>query len=79
MNVEEIRKVARRRPFKPFMFHLDNGEKYAVKHPEIVVGNELVVTVDDDGKIIMIAPEAVTLMEYLEVEPAVAGAKPNEE
>jgi hypothetical protein len=25
---------------------LDNGEKYTVRHPEILVGNELVVTVD---------------------------------
>jgi hypothetical protein len=79
MNVDEIRKIARRRPFKPFLLHLDNGEKYAVKHPEIVVGNELVVTVDDHGKIIMIAPEAVTLMEFLEAEPVVAGTKSNGE
>jgi hypothetical protein len=42
-------------------------------------GNELVVTVDDDGKIIMIAPEAVTLMEFLEVEPVVAGTNSNGE
>ncbi len=79
MNVDEIRKIARRRPFKPFLFHLDNGEKYAVRHPEIVVGNELVVTVDDNGKIIMISPEAVTLMEFLDVEPVVASPSPTTE
>ena len=64
------------RHLKPFLFHLDNGEKYAVRHPEIVVGNELVVTVDDEGKTIMIAPEVVSSVEFLEVEPAVAGATP---
>jgi hypothetical protein len=37
------------------------------------------LTVDNDGKIMMIAPEAVTLMEFLEVEPVVAGTKPNGE
>ncbi len=26
MSVEEIRKVVKQRPFKPFMFHLGNGE-----------------------------------------------------
>jgi hypothetical protein len=30
-------------------------------------------------KIIMIAPEAVTLMEFPEAEPVVTGAKPNGE
>lgn len=68
MDVQEIRKVVRQRPFKPFWFHLDNGQKYAVKHSEIVVGNELIVTLDEYGKTVMIAPEAVTSLEFMEAE-----------
>ncbi len=76
MNVDEIRKVAKRRPFKPFIFHLDNGEKQAVLHPEIVVGNEIIVAIDDNGKSIMIAPEAVSSIEFTEVESVIAGTTP---
>ncbi|MGH7454122.1 MAG: hypothetical protein ACRENG_22405 [bacterium] len=68
MNVEEIRKVVRRRPFKPFVFHLENGEKNVVKHPEIAIGNELIMTVDENGKSVLIAPEAVTSIEFMEAE-----------
>jgi hypothetical protein len=68
MNVEKIREVVRRRPFKPFWFHLDNGQKYAVRHSEIVVGNELIMTLDEYGKSVLIAPEAVTSIEFMEAE-----------
>jgi len=57
------------------MLHLDNGEKQAILHPEIVAGNELIVTTDDHGKTIMIAPEAVTSIEFTEDEAVIAGRK----
>jgi hypothetical protein len=47
---------------------LDNGEKHAVKHPEIIVTNELIMTVNDLGRAVLIAPEAVTSIEYMEAE-----------
>lgn len=72
MNVQEIRQVVRQRPFKQFSFHLDNGQKYLIRHPEIIVGNELIVTLDEYGKTIMIAPEAVTSIEFLEAENYIA-------
>ena len=68
MNVEKIREVVRQRPFKPFVFHLDNGEKHFVKHPEIAVGIEFIMTVDENGHSVLIAPEAVTSIEFMEAE-----------
>ena len=68
MNIEEIRQVVKRKPFKPFIFSLDNGEKHAVRHPEIIVTDVLIVTVNDDGKPVLIAPEAVTSIEFMESE-----------
>ena len=68
MNIEAIREVARRRPFKPFMLYLDNGRMHTVRHPEVIVTNILIVTTDDEGKPVLIAPEAVTSIEYWEAE-----------
>jgi hypothetical protein len=68
MNIEEIRKVGRQRPFRPFWFHLDNGQKLPIRHSEIIVTPQLIMTVDDDGKAVLIAPEAVTSIEYMEAE-----------
>jgi hypothetical protein len=53
---------------KPFIFSLDNGEKHAVRHPEIIVTDVLIVTVNDNGKPVLIAPETVTSIEYMEAE-----------
>jgi hypothetical protein len=64
MTVEKIREVVRRRPFKSFVFHLDNGEKHFVKHPEIVVSIEFISTVDENGHGVLITPEAVTSIEF---------------
>lgn len=68
MNIEEIRQVVKRKPFKPFVFSLDNGEKHAVKHPEIIVTDVLIMTVNDQGKPVLIASEAVTSIEFMEAE-----------
>jgi len=64
MTVQEIRQIVKQRPFEPFIFHLDNGERRPMKSPEIVVSNELIVSVDDKGKSILIAPETVTATEF---------------
>jgi hypothetical protein len=34
MNVQELRKVHRRRPFRPFKIHLADGWELLVAHPE---------------------------------------------
>jgi hypothetical protein len=68
MNIEEIRQVVKRKPFRPFIFSLDNGEKHAVRHPEIIVTDVLIMTVNEYGKPVLIAPEAVKSIEYMEAE-----------
>ncbi len=61
MEVDEIRKVAKARPFKAFEIRVENGEKYLIPHPEnIFITNQLLVTVDEQGQSILIAPEAVS-------------------
>ena len=61
MNVDEIRSVAKKRPFQIFEIHVDNGDKYLVHHPEnIMVTNTLIVTVDKQGKAVLIAPDAIS-------------------
>lgn len=64
MNVNEIRRLVQQRPFKPLVFHLDNGEKQIVNHPEIIVTEMMIVSVDDHGQLIYIAPEAVSAVRY---------------
>jgi hypothetical protein len=61
MHVDEIRKITKNRPFKRYEIHIENGEKYLIEHPEnIFITRQLIVTVDEQGQSILIAPEAVS-------------------
>jgi hypothetical protein len=52
---------AKAHPFRAFELHVESGEKYFVSHPEnIFITNQLLVTVDEQGQSILIAPEAVS-------------------
>lgn len=64
MHVNEIRRLVQQRPFKPLLFQLDNGEKQLVNHPEIIVTEMMIVSVDNKGQLIYIAPEAVSTVRY---------------
>jgi predicted RNase H-related nuclease YkuK (DUF458 family) len=64
MDLEVIRKTLKDRPFRPIVFHLDNGEKQVVKHPEVIVTEINVIAVDDDGRPVFIKPEAITAIHY---------------
>lgn len=64
MEVEEIRKTTKARPFRPFELHLDNGEIHPVTHPEIIITDTLIVTVDQDGKVVLITPESVSSIKF---------------
>ncbi|MFQ6116244.1 MAG: hypothetical protein ACE5NG_19475 [bacterium] len=66
MEVSEIRKQFEIRPFKPLEIHLDNGDKYVVTHPEIIITDSIVVAVDEDGEAIYIAPEAISAIKLAE-------------
>jgi hypothetical protein len=61
MEVEEIRKTT-----KAFEFHLDNGDVHLITHPEIIITNAIIAAVDQDGKMVLIAPEAVSSIKYTE-------------
>jgi len=60
MDIEIIRKKLNERPFKPIVFHLENGEKQVIRHPEVVVTDIMVMAADDDGLPVLITPEAIT-------------------
>jgi len=61
MHVDEITKITKIRPFKMFEIYVKSGEKYLIKHPEnIFITRQLIVTVDEQGQSILIAPEAVS-------------------
>ncbi len=64
MNVNEIRRLAQQRPFKPLLFQLDNGTKQLIKHPEIIITEVVIMAADDKGFPVIIAPEAVTSIHY---------------
>lgn len=64
MDLEVIRKTLKDRPFRPNVFHLDNGKKQVVKHPEIFVSEINVITLDDHGRPVFIKPEAITAIHY---------------
>lgn len=64
MKLELIRKYVSARPFKPLVFHLENGDKQIVKHPEIIITEIVIMAADDRGFPVIIAPEAVTSIHY---------------
>ncbi len=64
MELEEIRKHVIRRPFRAFIFHLDNGTTHLITHPEIIITEKVVVAVDKDGDAVYLAPEAISAVTY---------------
>lgn len=63
MRIEEIRKVQRAQPFRPFILHLADGRTFEVKHPEFLFlgHSERTAIVDDvDGSFEIIDPLLVT-------------------
>ena len=60
MDVEVIRRFVDARPFRPLVFNLDNGEKHHIRHPEIILTDDMIIAVDDDGLPVVLAPEAIS-------------------
>ncbi|MDZ7260904.1 MAG: hypothetical protein ONB05_02130 [candidate division KSB1 bacterium] len=65
MEVNEIRALVTQRPFRPFEIHLDNGETHLITHPEIIITEYIIAAVDKKGKLVLIAPEAVSSIRVL--------------
>ncbi len=64
MEVNEIRKLVSTRPFRPIIFHLEDGGSQLVTYPEIIITESIVVAVDDDGEAVYITPEAISSISY---------------
>jgi len=64
MNREVIRKTLNERPNKAVIFHLANGEKQVIRHPEFLVTKFYVVAADDNGLPVLMRPEAITAIHY---------------
>lgn len=64
MEISQIRKLVSARPFKPIVFHLDNGEEQLITHPEIIVTEIMIIAVDDVGEPVYIAPEAISAIRH---------------
>jgi hypothetical protein len=60
MKVSVLRRRALEKPFRPFEMRLQNGDRYAIEHPEqIFVTNDFVAWADPEGAGTFVAPEAV--------------------
>jgi hypothetical protein len=47
MNADTIREWLNRQPFEPFELRLSNGEKYEIRHPELLaIGKNRIIIVD---------------------------------
>jgi hypothetical protein len=66
-NLWKLMQFAKAHPFKAFELHVESGEKYLVSHPEnIFITSQLLVTIDEQGQSILIAPEAVSTIRLVE-------------
>lgn len=69
MGIDELRQVVQKRPFRAFEIQVDNGEKHLIEHPEnIFITPQLVVTVDEGGRTILISPEAVSTIDLVDAK-----------
>ncbi len=47
MNAETVREWLNRQPFEPFEVRLSNGERYQIRHPEVLaIGKNRIIIVD---------------------------------
>jgi hypothetical protein len=63
MRAEEIRKVQRAQPFRPFILHLLDGREFQINHPEFLFlshGERTAIVDDVDGSLEIIDPMLVT-------------------
>jgi hypothetical protein len=70
MQAEHIRKLLKRRPFKPVELLSDGGEKLIIYHPEaVLLGKEMVVAEQPDGTMDYIEAENVSKVRVLRFPP----------
>ena len=71
MRTEEIRKVQRAQPFRPFILHLADGRTFEINHPEFLFlshGERTAIVDDVDGSFEIIDPMLVTSVSVAPVQ-----------
>jgi len=81
MRTEEMQRLLREQPFRPFRIYLSNGRTHDVRHPELVVVGRSIAFI---GKPAADLPNGafddfaiVTLLHINEVEPLPVSAPPS--
>jgi hypothetical protein len=59
MKINQIRELVYARPFKPIVFHLDDGKKQLIKDPQFIVTKFMVAAVDNKGVPVLMTPESI--------------------
>jgi hypothetical protein len=81
MRMEDLQRLLREQPFRPFSIHLSNGRSHEVRHPELVVVGRTTMFV---GKPAPDLPQPsyddfaiVTLLHINDVEPLAVPTPPS--
>ncbi len=68
MNADSVREWLNRQPFEPFEVRLSNGERYQIRHPELLaIGRNRMVIVDpSEDRVVHVALVHVNSVEALQ-------------
>jgi hypothetical protein len=70
MQVERIRSLVKKRPFRPLELLADGGQNLFIIHPEqVIFGEELIIAVQPDGEPDYIDAEIVRKVRVLRLPP----------
>lgn len=70
MGIRKIRNYTLARPFRPFLFHMDDGQTHLITHHEIIITKTIVVAVDKNGDAVYLVPEAISAITYYKEKAA---------
>ena len=73
--LEVLRGALRRRPFKPFVIHLSDGERIEIGHPEsaLLVSGDLVMCADRHGAVYVFGGEHFVSIRFQSGQPSRPG------
>lgn len=82
MRAEELIKYVRQQPFQPFRVFLTNGKRFDIRHPELIVVTQRLVTIAIQrgreivpGDSVLCAPAHITHIEPLRARAGRPAAK----
>ncbi|MBI4566774.1 MAG: hypothetical protein HY719_00090 [Planctomycetes bacterium] len=65
MIAADVRKVFRKRPFRPLEIVLSSGERFRCLSPEMTIGETMMAVLDDDGGIALLDVAAITSIRHV--------------